>query len=100
MPDYGSYASLLIVERNTSVGNVPMCSASQTAFSTFSDQLLESANSRKIQNIGETTESFARPLQSLIQTSHKVHMSQFAALNETIDTLLPNTKDLGYFFPC
>jgi len=27
---------LLIVERNTSVGNVPMCSASQTAFSTFS----------------------------------------------------------------
>ena len=45
-------------------------------------------------------ESFARPLQSLIQTSHKVHMSQFAALNETIDTLLPNTKDLGYFFPC
>src|SRR6266516_6151593 len=44
----GSYASLLIVERNTSVGNVPMCSASQTAFSTFSDQLLESANLRKI----------------------------------------------------
>jgi len=27
---------------------VPMCSASQTAFSTFSDQLLESANLRKI----------------------------------------------------
>jgi hypothetical protein len=26
-----------------------MCSASQTAFSTFSDQLLESANLRKIQ---------------------------------------------------
>ncbi len=45
---YGSYASLLRVERNTSVGNVPMCSASQTAFSTFSDQLLKSANLRKI----------------------------------------------------
>jgi hypothetical protein len=45
----GSNASLLIVERNTSVGNVPMCSASQTAFSTFSDQLLKSANLRKIQ---------------------------------------------------
>lgn len=44
----GSYATLLIVERNTSVGNVPMCSASQTAFSTFSDQLLESAKLRKI----------------------------------------------------
>jgi len=53
MPDYGSYASLLIVERNTSVGNVPMCSASQTAFSTFSDQLLESANLRKIQVMRE-----------------------------------------------
>jgi len=48
---------LLIVERNTSVGNVPMCSASQTAFSTFSDQLLESANLRKIQIIGEKTGS-------------------------------------------
>jgi hypothetical protein len=35
------------MERNTSVGNVPMCSASQTAFSTFSDPLLESARLRK-----------------------------------------------------
>src|SRR5258708_7653557 len=52
-----SYAPLLIVERNTSVGNVPMCSASQTAFSTFSDQLLESANLRKIQIMGEKTGS-------------------------------------------
>lgn len=42
-----SYASLLIMERNTSVGNVPMCSASQTAFLTFSDPLLESARLRK-----------------------------------------------------
>jgi len=32
------------MERNTSVGNKPFCSASQAAFSTFSDQLLESAN--------------------------------------------------------
>jgi len=30
-----------------------MCSASQTAFSTFSDQLLESANLRKIQIMKE-----------------------------------------------
>jgi hypothetical protein len=30
-----------------------MCSASQTAFSTFSDQLLESANLRKIQVMRE-----------------------------------------------
>jgi hypothetical protein len=35
------------MERNTSVGSVPMCSASQTDFSTFSDPLLESANLRK-----------------------------------------------------
>ena len=42
---------MLIVERNTSVGNEPMYSASQTAFSTISDPLLESANLRKIQDI-------------------------------------------------
>ena len=47
---YESYASLLIVERNTSVGSMPMCSASQTDFSTFSDPLLESANLRKFQH--------------------------------------------------
>jgi hypothetical protein len=43
-----SYASLQIVGKNTSVGNVPMCSTSQTVFSTFTDRLLGSANLRKI----------------------------------------------------
>src|SRR5258708_1998253 len=50
-----SYAGLLIVKRNASVGNVPMCSASQTAFSAVSDPLLESANLRKIHNLAALT---------------------------------------------
>jgi hypothetical protein len=43
------YASLLIIEKNTSFGSIPMCSASQTNISTFCDLLLESANLRKFQ---------------------------------------------------
>jgi hypothetical protein len=49
-----SYASLLILERNTSIGPVPTCPESQTTFSIFSDQLLESANLRKIQSLAAT----------------------------------------------
>jgi hypothetical protein len=39
------------MERNTSIGNVLMRTLSQTAFLTFSDPLLESANLRKIHNM-------------------------------------------------
>jgi hypothetical protein len=46
---FEAYASLLIVKRNASIGNMPICSASQTAFSTVSDPLLESANLHKLQ---------------------------------------------------
>ncbi len=45
----GTYASLLRVGKNTSIGNTPMWAASHRAFSTFSDPLLQSANLRKIQ---------------------------------------------------
>jgi hypothetical protein len=58
-PFIESYARLLIVKRNTSIGNVPMCSASQTAFSTVSDPLLESANVRKIHLLSQRTVSLA-----------------------------------------
>jgi hypothetical protein len=44
---YGSYASSLMVERNSPVGDVLMCFASRTAFSILSAPLLESANLRK-----------------------------------------------------
>jgi hypothetical protein len=43
------------MERNTSVGSMPMRSASQTDFSTFSDPLLESANLRKFRDIQQMT---------------------------------------------
>jgi len=39
-----------------------MCSASQTAFSTFSDQLLKSANLRKIQTLCPVTLARAKTL--------------------------------------
>jgi hypothetical protein len=37
--------------KNHSVGNVPFCSTSHTAFSTFSGQVLESANLRNNHNM-------------------------------------------------
>ena len=49
-----AYASLLIVKKNTFIGNVLMCSASQTALSTVSDPLLESANLRKLRKLSLT----------------------------------------------
>jgi hypothetical protein len=53
MPVYGSYAALLMLARNSPVGDVPVCLASRTAFSIVSAPWLESANLRKIQFIRE-----------------------------------------------
>lgn len=57
----GSYASLLIVGKSTSIGNMPMCFTDQTAFSTFSDWLLESANLRKSHILSAVAKMLGKP---------------------------------------
>jgi hypothetical protein len=58
-----------------------MCSASQTAFSTFSDQLLESANLRKIQLMVLVTNHWLK--QALIEAAHGAACSNNTYLGPT-----------------